>query len=617
MKRMTIRISLVVGLLGFVAGTIQATTTQFRSPLMLDRGPIHYQLPYLPHVWWFDDVPSDRQDGCMEKWFVNNWTGLYGRSATKSFYKAPCDGDDTCKSNPVTRQTASLAQLFFGSEAFRGADVFANSVLPPQTTMENVYLGFSRITPRFEYREYGVMLGMQAERTVGKCNNWYVGGRASMPIEVIDILFDQNCKLFETVQDVVRFQQINIKDPQDNPDLVDFAARLDFLNSLVVPTGGTLANPTADPFVVFSVNTDPTYGQVTQIYKGTTVSGTAPANDLGVALVGSASGVAPTYTYRKDLTASGVVALPATGALGDGDVAYFKNGVDYAASLGTSLAAQGGLYVVPTIASGSVQINLSDKSQTIYTQLRKTVDNLEAGATTPLGFFNQHCTDLCKAERITGQGDLDTEIYAGYRPNDCFYTDLFLGVRFPTGKRQKDANRIYYQTTGHNGHFQIKVGMDLAMRLCRYVGFKTDWSYNHAFNHTEKRNAPFVGASVRNIGPQVDAKVSWNYWTFHFDLNFFHPHNPEIGGVFGYELFAKQNDKVSLDCKTATDFLGQVKPLDNTILERNTNAMTHKVRGEVYHRWNYFEFSLGASQVLAGRNAMKESEAYIGATIHF
>lgn len=626
MNHLVKRLPFLISILGCIPGVLQATTTQFRSPLMLERGPIHYQLPYLPHVWWFDDVPSNRQEGCMEKWFVNNWTALYGRTATRSFFKAPCGTDvDTCKSNSVTRELTSLSQLFFGADSFTVADTLANATVP--TNQANVLLGTAQITPRFSYNEYGVYLGLQAERTVGCNNDWYVGGRASMPIEVIDMLFDQGCKLVESPDDVlnnvVRFQQIDINSSQANPDLTDYAVRFDFLNLLTVPTGGTLTAPTNDPFVILSINNISGIAQQTQIYAGKTVSGNAPSNGLGVALVTTVDGLPPVYspttgTFRKDLDASGVVALSASGALAPGEVAYFKTGTDYASGLGSSLAAQRALYVVPTLDDSADELSLSDNSQAIYTQLKKTLqDGVLTSAITPVSFFEQCCTNFCGAERITGQGDIDAEIYGGYRPCDFFYTDIFLGMRLPTGKRQKDARRPYYQTTGHNGHFQIKVGMDLAMRACRYFGIKTDWSYNHAFNRTEHRNAPFVGSLVRNIGPQVDAKVSWNYWTFHFDLNFFHPHNPEIGGVFGYELFAKQNDKVCLDCATATDCLGQTKPLDATLLETNTNAMTHKLRGEVYHRWNYFEFSLGASQVLAGRNAMKESEAYVAATLHF
>ncbi len=616
MKNMIQQKLIAVGALCLASGITHATTTQFRSPLMLDRGPIHYQLPYVPHVWWFDDVPADRQDGCMEKWFVNNWTGLYGRTATKSFYKAPCDTDDACKSNSVTRSTASLSQLFFGAEAFRGADIFANSAIPTGDGNQNVYLGFSRITPRFQYTEYGVMLGLQAERTVGCNNSWYVGGRASMPVEVIDVLFDQsNGQLFETIQDVVRTQQISNGTGGANAALTDFAVRLDFLNSLSVPTGGTLAEPTWIPYVVFGDGSTSVETGNTQMFAGNEVAQPTATNACEIAVVGSTTGLPISYTYRKDLTAAGVVALPTDGALANNGVAYFKTGQDYNAALGASLATQGTLYVVPTITDGNP---LELQSTTLWNQLSITLRDLTIGsAQTPVAFFAQHNTPLAQSQRVTGQGDLQTEIYGGYRPNDFFYTDLFVGVRFPTGKQQKDAQKIYYQTTGHNGHFEFKVGMDLALRACKYVGFKTDWSFNHAFNHKEHRNAAFAGATARNIGPQVDATVNWNYWIVHFDLNFFHPHNPEIGGVFGYEFFAKQNDNVSFCQKTAVDYLGQTKPLDATILEKNTNPMTHKLRGEVYHRWNYCELSLGASQILAGRNAMKESEAYIGITLHF
>lgn len=103
----------------------------------------------------------------------------------------------------------------------------------------------------------------------------------------------------------------------------------------------------------------------------------------------------------------------------------------------------------------------------------------------------------------------------------------------------------------------------------------------------------------------------------HGDLNFFHPYNQDLGCTIGYELFAKRKDHVELCAKTALDLLCNLQDLDACILEEDTNAMTHKIRGEIFHRWNYCELFAGASQIVAGKNAMQESEVHLGIAIYF
>ena len=137
----------------------------------------------------------------------------------------------------------------------------------------------------------------------------------------------------------------------------------------------------------------------------------------------------------------------------------------------------------------------------------------------------------------------------------------------------------------------------------------------------EHRATPFAGATVVNIGPEFDVDVAWNYFTLQTDFNFFHPHNPDLGFVLGYELFVKGHDRVSTDCcqTTATDLLGRPdQPINlELFFKKHTNSLSNKLRGKIFYRAHYFEIFGGGSQMVSGRNIMKETEAHIGLAIYF
>ena len=79
---------------------------------------------------------------------------------------------------------------------------------------------------------------------------------------------------------------------------------------------------------------------------------------------------------------------------------------------------------------------------------------------------------------------------------------------------------------------------------------------------------------------------------------------------FGYELFAKQHDRIHLACPDfvcgggfATDCLGNCGELDFNVLECGTKAMTDKLSGEIFHRVAFWEVTAGASRVIAGSSS--------------
>lgn len=557
----------------------------------------------------------------LRPWYIYQWGGSYYRTANKAFFN-PCD---PCKN---TFHTTGLSELFFGQSSFTVEQSFAGSIiLNPLLPGFTPFLSFSAITPHFNYTEKGAVFGITAERRFGCDQEWRAGFRGSLPFKIITVTQGSNCggqTVEEGLSDVIAQRPFNV-DAAAPPNAIDYAYRLDFLSTLVRP-----AIPFSNSQLLVMYGT-PTQVTTIAVPVGNNVNA-QNVTPPDVYLIKSPSGVVPPLTTLPNSTdqsyakffqqATGPLAVDGSGIVGD---TYFFGGTptNYAGSLQLNRPAQSTLWVVPRVeytlgdSPAGTPMQLTPQAIAIYSAIQAIIGTFQfASQETAILFLSNRCIDLCKDEYIAGLGDMETEFYVGHGL-DYWYANFITGIRWPTGKKQDDARRVYYQTTGHNGHYEIKLGLEGGWKVCDFFGFKLDGFYNHAFSRVEKKAAPFVGASTRNIGPNVDAKVSWDYFVMHADLDFFHPCNGDLGFVIGYELFAKLKDKVRLCQTTAVDLLGVTQPLDPTILEHNTNAMTHKIRGEIFHRWNFCELFVDASHVIAGKNAMQESEVSLGVAIYF
>ena len=284
--------------------------------------------------------------------------------------------------------------------------------------------------------------------------------------------------------------------------------------------------------------------------------------------------------------------------------------------------AQGQLFVIPRSINSPGQPddgNLTADAAVILENVRSLINADLLIAEPASKFFADHCIGLAAHERVVGVGDLGTEVYGGVGHYDDWFVDGIFGLQFPTGKRQKNSDQIYLKPTGNNGHTEVRLELDAGWQPRPWFAFEIRPAFFHAFKRSEKRAAPFTGATIVNIGPEIDVDVSWSYFVLRADFSFFHPHNRDLGFSIGYELFAKGKDHVSLDCQTtATDLLGRPdQPLSACNYEKNTNSLSNKLRGEIFHRWNYFEIFGGGTQMVSGRNIMKETQGHIGLAIYF
>ncbi len=593
----------IAALLSVLSSGMLYGTFEFRSPISVARGVMHWPLMPAYNAWWYDMMPNDKEES---KWNIHTWSAAYYRCADKAFFNV--------EKNQNTRKTTSLSTLFFGKEVFRGEEAFAGGTLatdPILLAQTNPFLGFARIMPRFDYNEHGAIWGLHVDRRFGEDEKWHAGGKINLPFKVIEIEQNSNCKLEEIIGDVIRTRQLNLDIPDGiDATRIEFAARLDFVNSLI-RNGTTL------------VRFPPDVVGITIAGRQVVGDTDADTDDIPAAyVIKQDNGELPKAPFRRtpnDVTG----ALGADGSGADGATLFFQTNIDYQNNLFKNREAQGKVFLVSRQNLNNVGVptdDVNDGSRGIVTDLLEQLfTSSGAFSETASEFFRARGIDLCAHERIAALGDIEAETYVGYGNRDNWFVDGIFGVRLPTGKKNKDSNRLFFQSTGHNRHFEVKLALEGGWMPYEWFAFKVDASFHHAFRRTEKRAALFKGATIRNIGPEIDTRVSWNYFIVHGDLNFFHPHNPDIGSVIGYELFAKRNDNVSFkDVTTATDlFERDNQELDAEAFEKRTNSMSHKFRGEIFHRWNFFEIFAGASHIVAGRNVMKETEGHVGFAMYF
>ena len=629
----------LVALLSFASSSILVGVHELRTPLSLTSrlnplsGYQHYRFkPLYKHRWNVDlwagayyrradnGMGPKKLDKCSSSQFPVTWgsdcdccprscgcctddcSSVCLPSSCGTFWGSCgscCYDEDACN-----RKKIPLSELFFGKSDFRGEEVFADGIL---LNRPNGYpgLSFAMLRPRFDYNERGVVLGAHVEKQI-EGSKWRWSWNVNIPIKSIEVEQNWACgleKTEETLEDVV----VNTTQVVDDSEVQQVSAyRLDFLSTLVDATGNAMV----------------VYGDGS---GATTIAGRN---------VTTSSAAIPMYAYRRDdgkLLPENFTVGPVDGAAVNLNAAG-SNGADntklqfivnanvnYKNGLGKERAAQGKLFMVP-ISDGAGE--LQPDAKIIQNTVNFILEGLDiSGSGSAISFFGSRGICFCANEHIVGFGDLQTQSAIAYDFTERAYIEAAMGFKYPTGKKHKNPCRLFYMPTGNNGHFEFRFGLDGAWRSKKWFGIYADFSYSHVFEETEKRAAAFKGATVKNIGPCVEAKVKWGYFLGHLDMTVFHPDNQNLGFALGYEGYYKRYDKIRFcTCDQSykvEDLLGERHALDSCVLESNTNILTHKIRGEVFHRWNYFHLYGGASRVVGGWNGMRETEAHIGCSINF
>jgi hypothetical protein len=289
----------------------------------------------------------------------------------------------------------------------------------------------------------------------------------------------------------------------------------------------------------------------------------------------------------------------------------FSQNIDYT-PLSTNIANQKRLWVVPTAASASPSFGLVGQANAIGNLIAALAQDVN---TSVVDFFFANGVSF-DTQRSVGVGDTTVQVYANHAWCD-WWAEVFVGAMFPSGKRLNNPGLLLKQLTGNNGHYVVQLGGYLGWEGLDWLNIKLDAMYSYATPRTEKVAAAFQGATVKNIGPTVDAKVSWQYFVADLDFTFLVPCNPRVGVDIGYELYVKGRDHVSFADTTATDFFGVVQPLDASVIEERTKGMLHKARTELFYQADNWELFAGFMHAFAGKNAPKETDVHLGFIVYF
>jgi len=617
-----------------------ANASEFRTPWLGDRGPIRYR---------FDRLRTT-------KWNVNTYTSFNRKQAEKSYLKHGFD-------------TEPLTALFFNKADFNLNEIFPNNLTPAanyfDTQEYSPFFTTFQFSPRAYYIETGMNFGGRIDYPVW-CNNGRIGIRANVPFRCVEIerkdITDPNEDPRSQVIDerlITNDKNSNGETQDDRPQIVARAYRADYvaglpgtnLESIVqgdnqqltilgqrVARSKTVNNAPHDTdkagATVTLVNTDATSGRP-QLHAW---SWTSQADDQ--ALDGDTTAAGDVFQvgnkgnrFAQRVGSNNIVSVDPAVALATNKIGFFATDdtKDYTKYQDT-LAGKGGsnLWFIAHRQTdspnpeqfGNGRADTAGNGATIWRSLEDLTNLYDEN---PMNFLLRNGFDFASQKR-SGMGDIDVDVFYEHDFNCEWRGEVSLGVRFPTGGKQKTDHNPYRPNLGNGGHWEIKLAALVAWHPVYWMNMKLDLAYSFALEGRENRGASFKGANVKNIGPSVRADVDYGYFVGNFDLTFFHPKTCKLATTLGYQLYYKTEDHISYKVKSLESWLGHkadgktanAYDLDSGVARRHTEAVGHKVRSETsFFISKWFEVFAGASFTFAGQNVARDKDIHAGWNVRF
>lgn len=506
--------------------------------------------------------------------------------------------------------------------------------LGDQATVFNRNLApiFAKIKPQFSIDQNSIAFGIDAGVALSDCDDaWTIGARATVPYHLTRVTLQSCCDVEgvtaeealhgvtyicdqETVTAGVKkltAQQVCVYrmdlvaalrvDIDNKPLLAQDAINGLKIAAIPVTENGVLnANTAVGP----TINKNP-------VFFMTSSDDSLPPRPWSLLVESQAD---------ANAKINPIPALDAAGsnATTDGQRLKAERAVDYA-ELFTNIALQKKLFVVPATVPNDVVVADADEavvgsgakniSEQLNTAIKDSIFSMSA-------FFSDINMNF-DSQRIVGLGDIDTHIYTGKRWWDCLYTEFQFGLSLPTAKHVEDSRVMLFMPNGSNGHVEVKLGAECDYDMTCWLSFRGSAQYAWALSKTEKRNASFKGATVMNLGPQTDAKVSWSYFTGGAHASLFLPCRHAIGLDLGYELYAKRKDHVAFDQMHIQDDSGVLRTLDNDLAQSRSNRIGHTIRSEFFCQVKNMHLFGGFSRLIAGKNIPAGTDLFLGFSVSY
>lgn len=550
-------------------------------------------IPLLKYIYHLEPlIPTE------ENWLVNGWGGYYQRK---------CDTARNVDSTDMHK--SPLAALLFNQADFPLNDAFGTQNSPP------INIFFSTIfSPRVKYIDRGAVFGAVGSYAVN-CNV-VVGGRLTIPYRDFEMRLTQGPIVNNTLNPallnaVVREQEVII----DGVPVETFAYRLDFLSELPATwtgPGSTIrlvnyANaqnlPPNDNITIANINVtdnpqfNPTEQQKNSVFVIERIDGSVPPPPFGL-------------PFNK---VQNLPALAANGGgLEDNAAARFIYTTNYT-PLGNNVPQQAQLWVEPSLDPAGAPVNNA-------LIIENAVDTLIRSPATPITAILNGIGVTFNSQKHKGVGDIDAQFFTQYWWNNCSFVEGNVTVRIPSAHRQRNPGLIFRQSLGNNGHTELMLGGRGYWHDCSWFLLQADATYSWVLKRRENVAAPFQGATVKNIGPSVPAKIHWSYFVGHLEAATYPQFTDRDYAVLrlGYEAYVKTKDHISLEASPVFTFVPNLPPLDPTaaVLKVDTRVTAHTIYGEAILRHDFDHVTAGifgsVGGVVGGKNTPQEINWYLG-----
>lgn len=589
--------------------------TEFRAPLSTEMGPLRYVI--------------DAEEWESSDYSLKLWSACYGRESHKAFMKHGTNTDH-------------LSALFFNKSSFGLSEIFPNSCPDIATELYTPFLAVTNLKPRITYNENGLSVGARLAVPVYK-NKGRVGLRVHVPFRKIEIEREDSGDKDTNQLDDLMTGEVVTRDSGDTTgafgdatDVFARAIRLDFLQALPYTAE---RKPILD-FLDSPQGLASDIGGFMLLWESFTA--TNRVNRSGV-VIHSPEGTVPKSPDRKlginqtPLAADAPTALPADGNISDDKQYYFAGTppspiTDYSAldihSCSAAAKAQAAqLWLTTVHAKGQGGSEFSTGTENLWNVIDLALKNFE----------NENIYEWLgdrgfefESNTRSGLGDIDLDFFYEHMFGDELVAEATIGVRFPTGSSDDYCGNPYKAHLGNGEHFEIRPGLLVAWQPIDWLNIKLDGRFSFVLSSVEKRMATFNGATIKNIGPCIDADVDWNYFIGNLDFNLFHPKTDAISTVIGYQFYYKTEDNICYKCASMESWLGKKfntttkvwdenkQTLDPCVDEMHTQAIAHRLRLETSFRISqWFELFCGGMYTFAGKNIPRECDCHGGFVVSF